>query len=197
MGKGEGRENVGQYIRQTYGMAAIDNIHPLRGDRLIAALNLSSKHFVYMEVMMAKVTGIGGVFFKSRNASMVLKAILSVASVLVVCGLAVAANQADPVGTWKCEYNIGDQKRTSTLTIKKDGDKLTGTMSWPDQKEAPLKDIKLKDGELTFSAERVLADNKFNIEYKFMVNGDALKGKGTLDAGGEKRDFDIEGKREK
>lgn len=120
-----------------------------------------------------------------------------IALVLVVCGLAVAANQADPVGTWKCEYNIGDQKRTSTLMIKKDGDKLTGTMSWPDQKDTPLKDVKSKDGELTFSAERVLADNKFNIEYKCMVNGDALKGKGTLDVGGEKRDFDIEGKREK
>jgi len=119
------------------------------------------------------------------------------ALVLVVCGLAVAANQADPVGTWKCEYNIGDQKRTSTLMIKKDGDKLTGTMSWPDQKDTPLKDVKSKDGELTFSAERVLGDNKFNVEYKFMVNGDALKGKGTLDVGGEKRDFDIEGKREK
>ena len=120
-----------------------------------------------------------------------------IALVLVVCGLAVAANQADPVGTWKCEYNIGDQKRTSTLMIKKDGDKLTGTMSWPDQKDTPLKDVKSKDGELTFSAERVLGDNKFNIEYKFMVNGDALKGKGTLDVGGEKRDFDIEAKREK
>jgi len=146
---------------------------------------------------MAKLTGIGGVFLKSRSDGVVLKAILSAALVLVVCSLAVAANQADPVGTWKFEYNIADQKRTSTLTIKKDGDKLSGTMSWPDQKEAPLKDLKLKDGELTFSAERVLMDNKFNIEYKFMVNGDALKGKGTLDIGGEKRDFDIEGKREK
>ena len=120
-----------------------------------------------------------------------------IALVLVVCGLAVASTQADPVGTWKCEYSIGDQKRTSTLMIKKDGDKLTGTMSWPDQKDTPLKDVKSKDGELTFSAERVLQDRKFNIEYKFMVNGDALKGKGTLDVGGEKRDFDIEGKREK
>ena len=120
-----------------------------------------------------------------------------IALVLLVCGLAVAANQSDPVGTWKCEYNIGDQKRTSTLMIKKDADKLTGTMSWPDQKDTPLKDVKSKDGELTFSAERVLGDNKFNIEYKCMVNGDTLKGKGTLDVGGEKRDFDIEGKREK
>jgi hypothetical protein len=150
-----------------------------------------------MEAMMAKVTGIGGVFFKSIHDSAVLKAILSVALVLVVCGLAVAANQADPVGTWKCEYNIGDQKRTSALTIKKDGDKITGTMSWPDQKETPLQDLKLKEGELTFSAERVVGGNSFHVEYKFMINGDTLKGKGTLDVGGEKRDFDIEGKREK
>jgi hypothetical protein len=126
-----------------------------------------------------------------------MKTILSMALVLAFCGLAVAANQADPVGTWKCEYNIGDQKRTSTLTIRKDGDKLTGTMNWPDQKDANLNDLKVKDGELTFSAERVLGDNKFHIEYKFTVNGDTLKGKGTLDVGGEKRDFDIEGKREK
>jgi hypothetical protein len=119
------------------------------------------------------------------------------ALILLVCGLAVAQNNLDPVGTWKCEYAIGDQKRTSTLAIKKDGDKLVGTMSWPDQKETSLKDLKMNNGELTFSAERVLGDNKFNIEYKFMITGDTLKGKGTLDVGGEKRDFEIEGKREK
>jgi hypothetical protein len=150
-----------------------------------------------MEAMMAKVTGIGGAFFKGGNDSFALKAILSAALVLVVCGLAFAASQADPVGTWKCEYNIGDQKRTSTLTIKKDGDKITGTMSWPDQKDTNLQDLKLKEGELTFSADRAVGGNTFHVEYKFMVNGDTLKGKGTLDAGGEKRDFDIEGKREK
>ena len=42
---------------------------------------------------------------------------------------------ADPVGTWNCEYEIGGQQRTSTLEVKKDGDKFTGTMSWTDQKE--------------------------------------------------------------
>src|SRR5215510_380213 len=113
-----------------------------------------------MEAMMAKITGISGVFFKSTSDRAVLKAILSMALALVVYGLAVAQDKADPVGTWKCEYQIGDQKRTSTLTIKKDGDKLAGTMSWPDQKETNLKDLKQKDVELTFSAERVLGDNK-------------------------------------
>src|SRR5438874_9079179 len=84
-----------------------------------------------------------------------MKTILSAALVLGFCGLAGAQGEkADPVGTWKCEYEIGGQKRMATLTIKKDGDKLAGTMSWPDQKETTLKDVKLKEGDLTFSAGR-------------------------------------------
>src|SRR5436190_7536684 len=126
-----------------------------------------------------------------------MKAILSMALVLGVCGLAGAADKVDAVGTWKCEYKIGDQKRESALTIKKDGDKLVGTMSWPDQKDEKLKDVKLKDGELTFSAVRVFMDNKIPIDYKFTVDGDKLKGKGTAEFGGNKQEFDIEGKREK
>ena len=52
---------------------------------------------------------------------------LSMALVLGFCGLVSAADdKVDPVGTWKCEYEIGGQPRTSTLTIKKDGDKLKG-----------------------------------------------------------------------
>jgi len=127
-----------------------------------------------------------------------MKTILSAALVLGICGLAVAQGEkADPVGTWKCEYEIGDMKRTSTLTIKKDGDKLAGTMSWPDQKETKLKDVKLKEGDLTFSADRVFMDNKIAIEYKLTITGDKLKGKGAAEFGGQKQEFDIEGKREK
>ncbi len=40
------------------------------------------------------------------------------------------------------------------MTIKKDGDKLAGTMSWPGQKGVKLKDLKRKGGDLTFSATR-------------------------------------------
>ena len=127
-----------------------------------------------------------------------MKTILSAALVLGLCVVAGAqGGTADPVGTWKCQYEIGDQKRTSTLTITKDGDELAATMSWPDQKETKLKDVKLKDGALTFSAVRVLGDNKLNVEYKFTITGDKLKGKGGAEFGGQKREFDIEGKREK
>ena len=126
-----------------------------------------------------------------------MKAILSAALVLVVCGLAGAADKPDPIGTWKCEYKIGDMERTATLTIKKDGDNLAGTMSWPDQKDVKLKDVKLKDGDLTFSAVRVFMDNKFPLEFKLTINGDKFKGKSASEFGGQKQEFDIEGKREK
>jgi hypothetical protein len=132
-----------------------------------------------------------------------MKAILSVtvftaALVLGLGGLAGAQGEkADPVGTWKCEYKIGDQMRTAELTIKKDGDKLVGTMSWADQKDEKIKDPKFKDGKLTFSAERKLMGNTIPIDYTLTIDGDKFKGKGASDFGGEKREFDIEGKREK
>jgi len=126
-----------------------------------------------------------------------MKTILSVALVLGVCGLARAADAVDPVGMWKCEYQIGDQKRTSTLSVKKDGDKLAGTMSWPDQKDTALKDLKLKDNTLTFSAVRKFMDNEIPIDYTFTIDGDKLKGKGAAEFGGQKQEFEITGQREK
>ena len=127
-----------------------------------------------------------------------MKTILSAALVLALCGLAGAQGEkADPVGTWKCEYEIGGQKRTSTLAIKKDGDKLAGTMSWPDQKATNLKDLKLKDDTLTFSAVRKFMDNEITVEYKLTLDGDKLKGKGAAEFGGQKQEYDINGKRAK
>ena len=127
-----------------------------------------------------------------------MKTILSAALVLGLCGLAGADDKkVDPVGTWKCEYKISDQKRTSELTIKKDGDKLVGTMNWPDQKDAKLNNVKLKGGEMTFSAVRKLMDNEIKVEYKLTIDGDKLKGKGASDFGGQKQEFDINGTREK
>jgi len=127
-----------------------------------------------------------------------MKAILSAAMVLGLCGLAGARDEkANPVGTWQCEYEIGGQKRTSTLTLKKEGDKFVGTMSWPDQKDEKIKDPKFKDGKLTFSAERKIMDNTITVEYTLTIDGDKFKGKGAAEFGGEKREWDIEGKREK
>jgi hypothetical protein len=131
-----------------------------------------------------------------------MKAILAAALVLGLCGLApglarAGDEKADPVGTWKCQYGIEGQVRTSILMIKKDGDKLAGTMSWPDQKEEPLKDVKLKDGTLTFSAKRILMGEEFTNSYELKIDGDKLKGKLSSDLRGQKYEFDLEATREK
>jgi hypothetical protein len=127
-----------------------------------------------------------------------MKAILSATLVLGLCGLAGAqGDKADPVGTWKCEYKIGDQKRMLTMSIEKDGDKLTGTMSWPDQKAEKLKDLKLKASTLTFSAVRKFMDKKFPLDFTLTIDGGKFKGKAASEFGGKKQEFDIEGKREK
>ena len=83
------------------------------------------------------------------------------------------------------------------MTIKKDGNKLAGTMSWPDQKKTNLKDLKLKDGTLTFSAVRKFMGMEFALDFTLTIDGDKFKGKSTAEFGGQKQEFDIEGKREK
>src|SRR2546425_8913251 len=107
-----------------------------------------------------------------------MKAILSMALVLGVCGLAGAADKVEPVGTWQCEYEIGGQKRTSTLTLKKEGDKFVGTVSWPDPKEEKIKDPKFKDGKLTFSAETKTMDNTSTVENTLTIVRGKVKGQG-------------------
>ena len=126
-----------------------------------------------------------------------MKAILSMTFVLGFCGLASAADTAEAVGSWKCDYKIGDQQRMVTLTITKEGDKLAGTMNWADQKDEKAKNLQFKDGKLSFSAERKVMGRTIPIDYTLTIDGDKLKGKGASEFGGQKQEFDIEGKREK
>jgi hypothetical protein len=126
-----------------------------------------------------------------------MKAVFSMALVLGVCGFAGAADKFDPVGTWKCEYEIGGQKRMCILMVRKGGDKLAGTMSWPDQKDEKLKDVKLKESTLTFSAVRKFMGTEFPLDFTLTIEGDKFKGKSAAEFGGNKQEFDIEGKREK
>jgi hypothetical protein len=40
-------------------------------------------------------------------------------------------------------------------------------------------------------------DNTIPIDYTLTIDGDSLKGKGSAELGGQKQEFDIEGKRDK
>lgn len=126
-----------------------------------------------------------------------MKAILSLALALGFCGMINVAAAAEPAGTWTCEYEIAGQKRTSTLTIQQDGNKVAGTMSWPDQSATELKDVKLAGDVLTFSAVRKFMGNEFQVDYKLTLAGETFTGKGTSEFAGQKREWDIAGKKQK
>ena len=130
--------------------------------------------------------------------------IVSAVLVLGFCGLSSADDDkkddkkkaASPVGIWKCEYAIGDLKRTSELTIKKDGVKFAGVMNWPDQKNEKLTDVKWKDGTLSFHAVRKFMGQEIPIDYTLKIDGDKFKGKGASEFGGQTQEFEIRGTKE-
>ena len=129
---------------------------------------------------------------------MSMKAFLTFAVAIGLAGIVTAEDKkAEPVGTWKCEYEVGGQKMESTLVVKMDGDKLTGTMTYTEKKESKLKEPKLKDGELTFATDVEFMDTKFTVKYKLKVDGDKLKGKAVAEINGETHEVDIDGTREK
>jgi hypothetical protein len=66
-----------------------------------------------------------------------------------------------------------------------------------DREDAKIKGPKFKDGKLTFSAEREFMDNTITVDYTLTIDGDKFKGKSAAEFGGEKHEWDIEGKREK
>ena len=127
-----------------------------------------------------------------------MKVIFSAAIFLGLCNSLVAKEEkADPVGTWKCEFEAGGQMMKSTLVVKKDGDKLVGTMTYEGIKEAKLTEVKLKDGELTFVADVEYMNLKITVKYKLKVEGDKLKGTAVADVGGDTHEIDIDGTRKK
>jgi hypothetical protein len=128
-----------------------------------------------------------------------MRAILAAALALGLAGLATADDKktADVTGTWKWETEFNGNKRTSTLKLKQDGDKITGAMLGRDGTETKIEDAKLKDGELTFVVNRERDGQKFTVKYAAKIDGDTIKGHAAMNFGGEERKIEFEGKREK
>src|SRR5579871_2988511 len=71
------------------------------------------------------------------------------------------AADADPTGTWKWTTTFNNQTRETTLKLKLEGDKLTGTISGRDNSETAITDATIKDGQVAFSVTRERNGNKF------------------------------------
>jgi hypothetical protein len=116
--------------------------------------------------------------------------------------LGTTARAADATGTWKWSTpgrNGGDPRET-TLKLKQDGEKLTGTISMGanNARETEISDGKIKDGELSFKVTRKgRNDNEITMNYSGKLEGDVIKGKVETNFNGTPRTREFEAKRAK
>lgn len=120
---------------------------------------------------------------------------------MLVAGLlaipAVAADKADPTGTWNWTVTRPDgQKVEVTGTFKLDGEKLTGTVKALEM-ESKIQDGTFKNGEVTFTSIREREGMKFTVNYKGKLDGDMIKGTINAKVGDQERKLDWAAKRAK
>ena len=123
-----------------------------------------------------------------------LMAMLAAVFVLSVVATASAADKADPSGNWKWTFNRNGEDIEIGMTLKADGEKLSGTVGREDRK-ADIKDGTFKDGEVSFNVVRERDGQAFTSKYKGKLDGDTIKGTIEFEFGGETRNFDWEAKR--
>ena len=121
-------------------------------------------------------------------------------SVCLLFTLATTANaedkKADPTGTWKWSFTgQNGQTRETTLKLKLEGDKLTGTVSGRNGDTA-IENAKIKGEEISFSVTREFNGNKMTSKYNGKLSGDSIKGKAETDRNGETQSRDWEAKRD-
>ena len=110
--------------------------------------------------------------------------------------------KADPTGTWTWTTpgRNGGPDRKSTLKLKVEGDKLTGTLAAPGRggqsNDSAIADGKLKGDEISFTVVREFGGNKMTAKYNGKISGDSIKGKIETERNGQSNSRDWEAKRE-
>jgi hypothetical protein len=107
---------------------------------------------------------------------MLLRKIISLIALLFT--IVSLSHAAELAGKWTAEFDsqIGVQKYA--YEFKVDGDKLTGTATFEHSMgkgEAPLKDIKVKDGDVSFVETITTPDMEIIVTYTGKVAGDEMK----------------------
>ena len=111
------------------------------------------------------------------------------------------AQAADASGkwTWSRPGRNGGPDQVSTLTLKVEGDKLTGTLSSPGRggqaTETKITDGKIKGDEISFNVVREFNGNTMTTKYSGKVTADSIKGKIESERNGQPQSRDWEAKR--
>jgi hypothetical protein len=121
-----------------------------------------------------------------------MKWLLSLALCLASMATAASALGADdPSGTWKYSQDRNGKVRESTVTLKLEGDKLTGHVPGRNNTVTVIENGTYKDGELSFTVTRERNGVKFTIKYSGKLSGDTITGKVEFERDGktESRDW--------
>src|SRR5690242_8997510 len=94
---------------------------------------------------------------------------------VLFCAIAAVALSAEVTGKWTGEMQGRKGKsQTTTLDLKADGDKLTGTAG-ARGRQVPISDGKVDGDNVSFKVKRTMGDNEMVILYKGKVSADELK----------------------
>jgi len=103
----------------------------------------------------------------------------------------------DATGTWKWSATFNNNTVESTLKMKQEGEKLTGTYIGRNNTESPIEDGMIKGDAVSFKIVREFNGNKFTMKYSGTLSGDTIKGKSEFDRDGQTMSRDWEAKRQK
>lgn len=144
-------------------------------------------------------SGLAGNHQPTNIMQRTLRSLIPLAAGLAVL-IAVTASAQDKkpeiTGTWKSSFTNQDgQVRETTIKLKAEGEKLTGTVSGRNNDTA-IEEGKIKGDEISFQVTREFNGNKMVVKYTGKVSGDTIKGKSESERDGQARSRDWVAKRE-
>jgi hypothetical protein len=126
-----------------------------------------------------------------------------IVQLVACCALLAAVNvnaqdkKPEITGTWKSSFTNQDGAvRETTIKLKAEGEKVTGTVSGRNNTETAIEEGKVKDDEVSFKVTREFNGNKITTKYTGKVSGDSIKGKSETERDGQPRSRDWVAKRE-
>ena len=134
-----------------------------------------------------------------------MTSLLGVCAILALGALGQAYAQdkkADASGTWTWSTpgRDGGEARKSSLKLKVEGDKVTGTLTAPGRggqsSDTAIESGKISGDEISFTITREFNNNKLVAKYSGKISGDSIKGKIETERDGNARSRDWEAKRE-
>jgi hypothetical protein len=129
---------------------------------------------------------------------MMRRSLIFWAIILLVQSISISAfaQQDQLVGRWEGKVQSPQGERPTTVIFKKEAAGYIGrTSGMRPGTEIQLKDIKFEGNQFTARADVETPQATITINYTFTLEGEAMKGQGALDFGGQSMTFDISLKR--